>query len=127
MVEAERGEVGEGNDDSGGGGGGGSGGWDMRVLLSVRTRTRCTKPHWEHHLYSLLEPLVQIGQGQQVVQCRTEGQEGGTKWGVAASEVYSLQCPCRLPCTYLDPQQPDRRPITSVAVTSTFCGERLDA
>jgi hypothetical protein len=80
MTEAGRVvDVVKGSDDDGGRGGG----WDMRVLLFGRARTRCTKPHWDQFCVPLRR-LFSNWERQGVVQCWTGRQEWGTASSVAA-------------------------------------------
>lgn len=80
-------EFGKGSD----GGGGGRGGWDMRVLLFARTRTRCTKPHWGHDLCSVRRLFLQIGGAREWCSVGQDVRNAGTASSVAAREVYSLR------------------------------------
>ena len=46
----------------------------MRVLLFARATTRCTKPHWEHHLCSVRRLFFELGApGSCAVLDRTSG------------------------------------------------------
>jgi hypothetical protein len=70
-------------------GGGGGGGWDMRVLLFGRARTRCTKPHWDDVCVQF-GGSFQIGSSREWCSVGQDVRNGGTASSVAALVVYSL-------------------------------------